>query len=255
MRNKKSSRIFGSLLIAILLVIAGIGFWQKENIYAFWQSRNYTSEELEKKIELSKEELEKKLEEKYPNLQVKDISIEDEKKIMNNQLSLEEVQDKYEIPAVDIDNQEKKQVKNNINQTKVGKNQVDVSQSLKAEKTSKNQQEIEKKQKEDDIIAEHIGKMYGLKAQYLAEIGRLQGVAKEEYIKGDGKISKKEIAYKYAAKVGKLEKVCDQDVENVLSSLQTKLKELEADTDIIDILRSAYYEEKNAKKAYYMSKM
>lgn len=51
----------------------------------------------------------------------------------------------------------------------------------------------------------------------------------------------------------KLEKEADTEVESLLSKLEQDIKALNGDTEVVNVLRKAYYNEKEIKKAYYLS--
>lgn len=213
--------------------------WQFQNIRAFYESRVYSKEELVEKVSISKVKIKNEIEEKYPNIVVQDISAEDELDLLKGKISTQEISEKYNIP---INNDDKKAFvlesknENISNMTEQGKNINNGNMT-----------------DEDRLISEHIGQMYGIKAKYLSKLGQLERDAISEYKSNNSNASKEEIGYKYASIGGSYESACDSEVEYVLNSLEKKLITINADSSITKSLRASYYEEKQAKKAYYLS--
>ena len=97
--------------------------------------------------------------------------------------------------------------------------------------------------------------MYSVKAKYLSMLGSLENKAIEEYKNSKNGTSKRDIGYKYANMIGEYESDCDSEIESILSSLNSQLHSINADTSIVSKLRKAYYEEKQSKKSYYLSQL
>lgn len=255
---KRAAKAVLFILGAVLIATGGFAFWQKDNLKAVYDSQKYTGEELLQQIDSSKEEMKQELEQKYPELKISDISAEDETKILKGELTLQEVAKKYNLPlesmldvAVEqsgsnvVGNSEQQGGSSSVTQAGSNSSTSSVSEGSSSSSTSQ--------KKEDKVIGDHIGRMYGLKAKYLFKLGALEGQAIAEYKKSGGKVSKKEIGYKYARIGASYEGSCDAEVEAILGSLESELSAMGADTSIVKKLRSSYYQEKRAKKAYYIS--
>ncbi len=111
----------------------------------------------------------------------------------------------------------------------------------------------------DKVVGEHIGKMYGLKAKYLAKLGGLERKAAAEYAAARKSKSKQaamsSVAQKYMGTAASYESTCDSEVEKVLSNLESKLSAMGEDTSVVTVLRNQYYSEKSLKKAYYLKSL
>jgi len=107
----------------------------------------------------------------------------------------------------------------------------------------------------DDTVA-IIAKMYIIKNKFMKLLENIEDDILNEYIsypKEERNPSlRKSIAGKHISTVATLEIQCDNEVEEVLSELKTKLSALGKDQAIIDTIRKAYADEKSLKKAYYM---
>ena len=62
------------------------------------------------------------------------------------------------------------------------------------------------------------------------------------------------VGAKYITEIYSLESSCDAEVNTLLDSLKAELTAIGADTSIIGTIRSAYNNEKQLKRSYYMSK-
>lgn len=107
--------------------------------------------------------------------------------------------------------------------------------------------------KEDAIIKDYVGQMYGVKIQFLSMLGNTEKEAMEEFYKATTEKEQREIAYKYLHVVAQYETKCDADVESIISSLESELKAIGANTAIVPKLKQTYYDEKVSKKAYYIN--
>lgn len=248
----------GFLVVLVLLTVAAgaLAFWQKDNLKALYDSQKYSSEELLHQIDSSKEEIKKELEVRYPGLKIQDISAEDETKILKGELTLEEVAKKYNLPLESMLDPNSSQGSVNDVTNQQGSTPAESStngSSIASKPSSGSTSSGGVQTKEDKVIGDHIGRMYGLKAKYLSKLGALEGQAISEYKSSAGKASKKEIGYKYARIGASYEGSCDAEVESVLGSLESELSAMGADTSIVTKLRNSYYQEKRAKKAYYIS--
>lgn len=249
------------VLGAVLVATGGFAFWQKDNLKAVYDSQKYTEEELLQQIDASKEEMKQELEQKYPALKITDISAEDETKILKGELTLQEVAKKYNLPLESMLDMAVEQAGSSVvgNSEQQGGSSSETQASSNAPASSVTEESVSSssssvsQKKEDKIIGDHIGRMYGLKAKYLSKLGALEGQAITEYKNSGGKASKKEIGYKYARIGASYEGSCDAEVEAILGSLESELSAIGADTSIVKKLRSSYYQEKRAKKAYYIS--
>lgn len=241
---KKLAKIFLTLFLIVLIIAGALIFWQRDNISALINGMKYSSDDLALQLDTKREELKTQVE-KYTSAEINDISAEDEEKLFNGGITIEEISDKYKLP-IDV-------MKENDDQKTEQSNNPE--QSINVDNTSDVGEDNSKAI--DDAVSTGVSKMYALKAKYVSKLGELEREVISEYSslpkeKQNAK-SKKEIVTKNINYIAEMEQKCDSDVEAVLTTLEEQLKELNGDTEIITILKEAYENEKELKKAYYLS--
>jgi hypothetical protein len=217
------------ILVAICLVAALFVVWQKNNIDAVVKTVSKTQEELELEMNEGKKELEEKIKSEFNADIISDLSIEEESKILNGDITVEEA----------VKNIQKKYEDNKSNSSK--------------------QQKSEKETQISEIISDKVVELYSLKAYYLGSLGQMEASAKKDYIalpKDKKNMSgKKEIISKYMGSAIKLLTQCDKKVDGLLKELESEIKKYGGDISIIDQIRSSYENEKALKKAYYVKRL
>lgn len=241
---KKLVKILLTLFLIVLIIAGALIFWQRDNISALINGMKYSSDDLALQLDNKREELKTQVE-KYTSAKINDISAEDEEKLFNGGITIEEISDKYKLP-IDV-------MKENDDQ-KTGQSN-NPEHSINVDNTSDVGEDNSKAI--DDAVSTGVSKMYALKAKYVSKLGELEREVISEYSslpkeKQNAK-SKKEIVTKNINYIAEMEQKCDSDVEAVLTTLEEQLKELNGDTEIITILKEAYENEKELKKAYYLS--
>lgn len=210
------------ILIICIVIIAGVVIWQYDNISAVIKAFYYSENEISEMMHLNKQKLESELLEKIPEM-VSDFSSEDEAKIMSGEMSIEEA---------------------------VKKKEAELEENKKA---------LVSNSKTNEIVSKKIIEFYSLKAYYLGQLGQLETKVIADYsaLSDEKKnlVGKKEIAGKYISVATSLLAQCDAKVDSLLKELEKDIKTVGGDLSIITTIKNHYENEKNLKKAYYMSKL
>lgn len=235
----KKRKIFLIVIICILAVCGVFAAYQRDNISALIKSVNYSDEELNKMMEENKKKLETEISEKYPGVVV-EFTEEEEKEIMSGEVTPEEIINKKV--------------------AELEKKQADEKNGGSASENSKNDAAKNKNDKNtEEAINKKIIEFYSLKAYYLGRLGQLEAGVKADYAalpeSKRNLVGKKELASKYMSAATSLMSQCDAKVSALLSELENEIKANGGDTSVISTIKSAYENEKNLKKAYYMSKL
>lgn len=227
------------LLISLLVLAAALSsvlIWQRENISALINGMKYSPEEIAIQLDNKREELKTEVE-KYTSASIRDLSAEDEEKLLKGQITLEELSEKYNLP-LDV-------MKDENTDT------LDEIEIVESKDDKGSAKEIDK------VISDSVSRMYALKAKYVSKLGELERTVYDEYLKlpkeKQNSSGKKELVTKNLNYVADLEHRCDNEVAEVISKLEKELKRLNGDTEIINILNDAYKNEKELKKSYYLS--
>ncbi len=238
------------LLIVIVSIVGILSYLQYDNIVALIYGLNHSSEDIAEEMDDNREKLKSEVE-KYTSEPIQDITAEDEEKLLKGEITIEEVADKYNLPLdymKDIDENENIEELEEFNNSDTNN---DNNQNNYDNSTAPDTKAI------DDAISDGVSKMYALKAKYVNKLGELERKVYDEYTSLPKEKQNEDSKYKLVIDnidyVAQLEEKCDIEVEKVLSTLKTELTNLNGDTDIIQILQDAYQEEKEVKKAYYLS--
>ncbi len=223
---KTYKKIVLSVLSAILLALIAVCVWQLDNINAVIKTMTSTSEQIAREMDDTKKQLEDDLKQQYPSV-ISDFTAEEEKKIIKGEMSVDE--------AVEALNKKYQASKKNVAVQKTSNAEI------------------------DRLIGEKTIELYSLKAYYLGQLGQMEAVVKKDYAalpkEKKNLIGKQEIVSKHMGTALGLLEQCDSQVDALLSELKADLESLNADTSIIQTIRTSYENEKNLKKAYYIKLM
>lgn len=233
---KKYRKVLLISILVLAVALSSVLIWQRENISALMNGMKYSPEEIAIQLDSKREELKTEVE-KYTSSSIRDLSAEDEEKLLKGQITLEELSEKYNLP-LDVMKDENTDTSD----------EMEIVES-KDEKGSA--EEIDK------VISNSVSRMYALKAKYVSKLGELERTVYDEYLKlpkeKQNASGKKELVTKNLNYVADLEHRCDNEVAEVINKLEKELKRLNGNTEIIDILNDAYKNEKELKKSYYLS--
>ncbi len=225
---KKKTIIILAVLAFFVISIAGVCYWQRENIKAVYYAICYTEEE-QKELLKENEDIMKKLADKFTE---EGISVlPDEAVQMLNEGELTE-DDAIKIITGEKTFEEIKEEKENKTDTNNENNEDGTNQE-----TNSN-------------VANLVAKMYVLRSSYTGRLNSLIGQAKAEVASGK---SKSAVAKKYIGIAAGLEGQCDAQVEGVLSQITAELKRTGGDLSLVSELRATYRSEKSVKKAAILS--
>lgn len=234
-KTKMSRRAFVllSVLIVIVILVSAVAVMQRDNISAAIKAFSYTEAEIDNMVKESKEKLESEIARKLPNM-VSDFTAEEEAKIMSGEMTLED--------AVKLKKEELETKKKSV-----GVTEATASAAVSTD------------EKTAEIASAKIIEFYSLKAYYLGQLGQLEAKVIADYAAlPDSKknlVGKKEVAGKYMSVATSLLAQCDARVAALLGELENEINAVGGDLSIITTIKNAYENEKNLKKAYYMSKL
>ena len=226
---KKILKVAGVVFAVLVVVALALAFWQRDNITAFVDAIRNDSEKIVEKIAQNDKELKNELE-TYLGEGFREYTEEEKVQIESGEVSEKEVLAK--IIA------EKSEAAN-----------TDAQNGETASKSTVNT---------DAIINRYVSKLYSMENRYIAGIDDVLARAHAEYVsiarheKDMAALSS--VGSKYIKEIYALEAQCDGEVEALLENLKTELEGVGADTSIIEKMRSAYKNEKQLKRSYYMKK-
>lgn len=242
---KKISKVLLIILTIVAVAASVVLYVQYDNISALINGMNTSSEDLAAQMDDNREKLKEEVE-KYTSSAINDISAEDEEKLLNGEISIEDVAEKYQLPLEYMNDDSEDTMENSSGTTSTSGNTTPETAENKD-----NEKAI------DAAISDGVSKMYALKAKYVNKLGELEREVIKEYSNLPKEKQTEDNKYSMVMNninyIAELEQKCDDEVAKVISSLESELIRLNGDTEIIQILKDAYEQEKEVKKAYYLS--
>ncbi len=237
-----------AVLLIILLAVAALCFWQRNNIEALFIFATNNAEDTQRLIEENREKLNKELE-KYTDVVPRQLTAEEEEKIASGELS---VADATKMLI------EEEPIKDGAAEKPEDGQKTESPETKPAEKPAANTGTVKKdKSKENAIIKRYTAELYSMKAYYIGQLNQIEGRARTEFSSMSAaekkNLSKAAFVGKYAGYATSLLGECDSKVNSLLADMKTELSEVGGDTSIISTIRQAYEGEKAARKAYYLN--
>lgn len=278
-KRKKILIILTSIFTALIILCAAVIAWQWTNIEAFRLARKYSSDEILNQMSENDGNLKNEVE-KYFTGDIRDFTEEEKELINSGKISEKQMIAKIISEEMGGATEETAQIYNKISedQKKVDadvkitfdSSEVLVPVSVKEKNEDKKTLVVVGKPvtaspaqnhtpavTADSIISKYVSQLYVLESKYIGAIEGVVASAKAE-AKAQG-LTKKDtskllaIGANYTGTINSLEAKCDGEVEAIITNLRNELNAINADTSIIDTIKSAYASEKSLKRAYYMN--
>lgn len=241
-------KIFLGLLLVIIVGLAALAFWQRDNISAFIKAQNTSSEDIASEIADSKAVVQKEIE-KYNIPIQRDFTLEEEEAIRKGTMTVEEAVSRLMSPAEAQDAAEAEA--QNDGGSKGNNGGTDAAA---APDEAPVQPELTPEQQ---IVAKYLTEMYSLKAYYIGQLGVVENDLKAQYKAANGNIKNSaaiaKVVQSNMGRVINMEAECDGKVYAVLDNMRNELLAIGADTSIVDVAEDSYINEKSLRKSYYLS--
>ena len=224
---RRWKKILLGVLVALVLLIGALCLWQWNNIPAVYTFLTLDSAEIAQNLEQQREEHHQAIQEKV-ELTIAPPSTEQSDAILSGQATPEEVKE-----ALGITEQLKK-----TEEAEPGNTAPAYT--------------------EQELVNSCVAELYACKIDIMEVLAELKKEAVNEWnalpeeARNDAKL--REIGMAGLEDCYDLEVTVDNQVEAILEKYRPKLKELGADTGILDTLWKYYCDEKAAEKAYYLDK-
>lgn len=239
----KKRYIFLCILV-IFVVLATILAWVNfDNIKAIYKAIQYDTHEIENRL-VENEKKSSEMLEKYNHSKINPLSDEDSEKLTKGELTEEEAINLV-LGKVESSGQET-----------TDKNEVVQSKPSQTTETEQNQTQMS--EEDENRLGELIAKVYVLKAKYNKLIHQENYEAADDFYtlpkEQQTKDKKYELGAVFMRNVLKLQDQCDAEMEQIFSEMETLLKANNMTLELVDEIKTAYQEEKELKKAYYVNK-
>ncbi len=213
------------VLLALAVVVGGLGYWQRNNLRALGLSMKLTQDELSDKMGQERERTEEAS--RQAGVNVRTLTDEEKAALRGSEVSREELIER--IAASD--------------------------ETDKADKAPAQQEDGEAALRSE--LARYIAEIYVMEAEYTgwleqanqAAIDEFTALPEEKQTSG----TKYSIGMKYLSAALEKEKECDAKMKATEDAIRALLAKLGESGALADEIHAAYLEEKAAKKAYYLS--
>lgn len=222
------------ILALLALLLAGLAWWQRENLKALRDAVRYTSGELEEKLAENRRLIRDAVD-AAPEIAVREVTEEERQALRDGTMSQEELVERLldtgqsgaQIPAGGTETEPVEQAK-----------------------------PVEPYQRELSAL---VARVYVLREEYTNALDAMYDRAKAEYRGlsegGRSKTNLTKMASGYLAEASDLEKECDRKMDVIIADMETLIAANNGDTGLPDTVFNVYLNEKSLKKAWYMSKL
>ena len=245
---KRWLKILISVLLVIVLVIAGLAIWQWDNIKAAYTAFTSDAETISQQMEVKRQEQEQTLSEFNVTVQALDAAQTGD--LLDGKVSAEEVKASLGITQEMIDEAKAEtEVKQESSKKTSGKKAV----SKPKLDTGKSAQE-----KANDLMNKCAAELYACEVDLMAQLGEMKqsALAKWFIIPEEDRTDDKLISIGLTGleQCYDLEVKADKEVRGILARYRTQLEGLGVKTTAIDDIWKYYCEKKANQKAYYLNK-
>ena len=230
-------RILKMSIIIIVLAIAFLGVWQKDNIKSVYTAFTTDSETLANNLQEQTEEHISVLKEYGVDITVPNIQQTDE--LLSGITSADEV--KSQLNFTENNYIKYENILNTTSSNKLNNNTSDdMTETI------------------NTIVNDCVSDLYSYRVDVMSELGKLKQEAINEWVslspEEQTDVKKRNIGMAGLDKCYDLEDIADSKVKHILETYKNTLKNIGADTSIIDTLWKQYCDEKEAQKSYYINK-
>lgn len=219
-KKRKIAKIAAAVFLLIVVLIAGLGIWQKENISAALYGLQHDTEDIQHEMEAANKEMDDA---------VSDYAIPEDAAAVSDDVAEGVVDGTMDINAVVDD------------MLKGGGKDLKTTSSAEA----------------DAEVQRLITKLYVLRSSYTSRLDGLITAAKNEFYalpeaqRTD--TARRRIVSAKISQGSAMEGACDAQVSSIVSQIRSQLRTAGKSTDLADQVMSTYEREKQLKKSYYMS--
>lgn len=219
-KKRKIAKIAAAVFLLIVVLIAGLGIWQKENISAALYGLQHDTEDIQHEMEAADKEMDDA---------VSDYAIPEDAAAVSDDVAEGVVDGTMDINAVVDD------------MLKGGGKDLKTTSSAEA----------------DAEVQRLITKLYVLRSSYTSRLDGLITAAKNEFYalpeaqRTD--TARRRIVSAKISQGSAMEGACDAQVSSIVSQIRSQLRAAGKSTDLADQVMSTYEREKQLKKSYYMS--
>lgn len=247
---KRWMKILCIVLALLAALLAGLYWWQRENLKAVKDAASHSSEELEEKLAENQQQI-RDVVDAAPEIVVREVTEEERQALRDGTMTQEELIERL----LDTGEQSDSTAAPGMEETPPGEDAKAPAKTLTVPAEQPKPAE-DPYQKELSAI---IAKVYVLREDFTMALDNMYDEAKAEYIALPAEKRTKSnlmvLASKYLSKATALEKECDARMDEIVTDMEKLIQENNGDMSLVDTVVYSYANEKSLKKSWYMSKL
>ena len=253
---KRKAKITCGVLAGLLLTVGAVAYWQRNNVDALLKATRYSAEEIEEKRKENQQKVQEKVD-AQPALTVRDLTEEERQALREGSITQEELTEKL-VEAVKPQSTPETSKEQTTTPATSAPTQTPASSAPAETPPSVEPPVVEPAQWDKDLSA-LIARVYVLREEYTIALDNIQSEAKAEYramaAEERTKTALMKFARGYVTRALELEKECDAQMDDVVSRMETIIRENKGDMTLVDTVVETYASEKSLKKAWYMAEL
>ena len=247
---KRWMKILCIVLALLAALLAGLYWWQRENLKAVKDAASHSSEELEEKLVENQQQI-RDVVDAAPEIVVREVTEEERQALRDGTMTQEELIERLLDPGEQSDST-----------AAPGMEETPPGEDAKAPAETPTLPAEQPKPVEDPYqkeLSAIIAKVYVLREDFTMALDNMYDEAKAEYIALPAEKRTKSnlmvLASKYLSKATALEKECDARMDEIVADMEKLIQENNGDMSLVDTVVYSYANEKSLKKSWFMSKI
>ena len=238
---KRRKTILCTILVLLAVSLAGLFWWQRDNLKAIHAATQHTSAELEEKLEENQQMIQEAVK-AAGEVTVGEISEEDRQAFRDGSMTQEQLVERLTNGGEGEPREEP---------ASTSRPESDGTPPPEPPKPAENTYQKE--------LSALIAKVYVLREEYTLALDTMYADAKAEYLALPAEKRTKthllKMARGYLSRAFALEKECDGKMDEIVRAMEKLLRENDGDLGLVDTVVYTYANEKSLKKSWYMSKL
>lgn len=246
---KRKTKITCAVLAGILVAVGAAAYWQRGNVDAVLKATQYSADEIEEKRKENQQKVQSKVD-SMPSITVRDLTEEERQALREGTVTQEKLTEKL-VEAI-----HPQPVGDSAPAAPPPAQSTAPAASSQPVTVPAEEAPVDPAQWEKDLSA-LIARVYVLREEYTIALDHMQAEATEEYhgMKDRTKTALVKFAKGYVTRALALEKECDAQMDEIVSQMETIIRENKGDMTLVDTVVETYASEKSLKKAWYMAEL
>ena len=238
---KRRKTILCTILVLLAVSLAGLFWWQRDNLKAIHAATQHTSAELEEKLDENQQMIQEAVK-ATGEVTVGEITEEDRQAFRDGSMTQEQLVERLTNGGEGEPREEP---------ASTSRSESDGTPPPEPPKPAENTYQKE--------LSALIARVYVLREEYTLALDTMYADAKAEYLalpaEKRTKIHLLKMARGYLSRASALEKECDGKMDEIVRAMEKLLRENDGDLGLVDTVVYTYANEKSLKKSWYMSKL